>query len=115
MKNTHGPTPVIFSKIISDLEAEGAIEAIKSKFYKYDQTKYLINPNMSISLSTLTAQELAHIDEELDRLSDMTAKKISELSHIDTPWKVAKEKEILDYEFVFYRPDETSVGEYEPL
>jgi transcriptional regulator with XRE-family HTH domain/uncharacterized phage-associated protein len=115
MKNTHGPTPVIFPKIITDLEAEGAIEAIKSKFYKYDQAKYLINPNITIDLSTLSAQELAHIDDELDRLSDMTAKKISDLSHIDTPWKIAKEKEVLDYEFVFYRPEETSVREYEPL
>ncbi len=115
MKNTHGPTPVMFPKIIKQLVAEGAIEAIKSKFYKYDQTKYLINPNIAIDLSTLTARELAHIDEELDRLSDMTAKKISDLSHIDTPWKIAKEKGILEYEFVFYRPDETSVREYEPL
>ncbi len=115
MRNTHGPTPVIFPKIIKELEAAGAIETIKSKFYKYEQTKYLINPNISIDLSTLSAQELAHIDTELDRLSDMTAKKISDLSHIDTPWKIAKEKEVLNYEYVFYRPDETSVREYEPL
>ena len=115
IKNTHGPTPVIFPKIIKELEASGNIEAIKSKFYKYDQTKYLINPNIRIDLSVLSAQELAHIDWELDRLSDMTAKKISELSHIDTPWKIAKEREQLNYEFVFYRPEETSVGEYGPL
>ena len=115
MKNTHGPTPVIFPKIIKELETDGSIEAIKSKFYKYDQTKYLINPNIRIDLSALSAQELAHIDAELDRLSDMTAKKISDLSHVDTPWKIAKEKEVLDYEYVFYRPEETSVREYEPL
>lgn len=115
IKNTHGPTPVIFSKIIKELEDDGKVEAIKSKFYQYDQTKYLINPNIGIDLSALSAQELAHIDWELDRLSDMTAKKISELSHIDTPWKIAKDKEQLEYEFAFYRPEETSVGEYEPL
>jgi len=115
VRNTHGPTPVVFAKIIGELEEEGKIETIKSKFYKYDQTKYLVNPNIDISLSTLSAQELAHIDMELDRLSDMTAKKISDLSHIDTPWKIAKEKEVLDYEYVFYRPEETSVREYEPL
>lgn len=115
IKNTHGPTPVIFPKIIKELEDEGSVEAIKSKFYKYDQTKYLINPDINLDLSSLSAQELAHIDEELDRLSDLTAKKISDLSHIDTPWKIAKEKEQLNYEFVFYRPDETSVREYEPL
>ena len=115
IKNTHGPTPVIFSKIVKELQNEGKIEAIKSKFYKYDQTKYLINPDIKIDLSSLSAQELSHIDWELERLSDMTAKKISDLSHIDTPWKIAKDREQLKYQFAFYRPDETSVGEYEPL
>jgi len=115
IKNTHGPTPVIFSKIIKELEKEKKIEEIKSKFYKYDQTKYLINPKYKIELSTLSAEELSHIDWEIERLSDMTANKISELSHKDTPWKIAKEKEQLDYELVFYRPEETSVREYEPL
>ena len=115
IKNTHGPTPVIFPKIIKELEKEGKIEAIKSKFYKYDQTKYLINPNTQVNLSELSAQELAHIDWALDRLSDMTAVQISALSHIDTPWFVAKDKEQLEYEHAFYRREETSVGEYDPL
>lgn len=115
IKNTHGPTPVIFSKIIKELEKEKKIEEIKSKFYKYDQTKYLTNPECKVDLSSLSAQELSHIDWEIERLSEMTANKISELSHKDTPWKIAKEKEQLDYEFVFYRPEETSVREYEPL
>ena len=115
IKNTHGPTPIIFPKIIKELEAKGKIEAIKSKFYQYDQTKYLINPETKIDFSVLSAQELAHIDWEIERLSDLTATQISDLSHRDTPWLVAKEREELDYEHAFYRPDETSVGEYEPL
>jgi len=48
-------------------------------------------------------------------LSHLTARQLSDLSHIDTPWKVAKEREIINYEHVFYRPEETSVREYEPL
>lgn len=115
MKNTHGPTPVAFAKIISELKEKGKIEAIQSKFYKYDQTKYLVNPNEPVDLSELSGQEIAHIDWELNRLSDFTAKQISDLSHKDTPWLVAKEKEIMDYEYVFYRPEETSVREYESL
>jgi transcriptional regulator with XRE-family HTH domain len=115
MKNTHGPTPIVFAKIIDELEKEGKIETIKSKFYKYDQTKYLVNPKETIDLSGLSGAEIAHIDWELSRLSDLTAKQISTLSHKDTPWLMAKEKEIMDYEFVFYRPEETSVREYEPL
>ena len=115
IKNTHGPTPVAFTKIINELEEEGKIETVKSKFYKYDQTKYLVNPKETIELSELSGTEIAHIDWELNRLSDLTASQISALSHKDTPWLVAKEKEQLDYEHVFYRPEETSVGEYEPL
>ncbi len=115
MKNTHGPTPVAFAKIIKELEQDGKIETIKSKFYKFDQTKYLVNPNNPIDLSGLSGTDIAHIDWELARLSDLTASQISALSHKDTPWLVAKEKEIMGYEFVFYRPEETSVREYEPL
>lgn len=115
MRNTHGPTPVVFAKIIGELEEEGKIETIKSKFYKYDQTKYLVNPKETIDLSGLSGTEIAHIDWELSRLSDLTATQISALSHKDTPWLVAKEKEIMGYEYVFYRPEETSVREYEPL
>jgi len=115
IKNTHGPTPVIFAKIIRELEQEHQIETIKSKFYKYDQTKYLVNPQKKLDLSSLTGNEIAHIDWELDRLSDFTATEISARSHRDTPWLVAKEKEQLNYEHVFYRPEETSVGEYDSL
>ncbi len=115
IKNTHGPTPVIFPKIIASLEKEGKIETVKSIFYKYDQTKYLINPNEQLNLSELSGQEIAHIDWEISRFSDFTAKQISALSHKDTPWLIANEKEQLDYEYVFYRPEETSVREYEPL
>ncbi|HEY4498802.1 MAG TPA: type II toxin-antitoxin system antitoxin SocA domain-containing protein [Candidatus Paceibacterota bacterium] len=115
MKNTYGPTPVIFQKIVSDLEQDGKLETVKSKFYKHEQKKYLVSPAMPVDVSALSAQELAHIDWELNRLSDMTATQISALSHIDTPWVVAKDREYLDYESVFYRPDETSVREYEPL
>ncbi len=115
MRNTHGPTPIAFSKIIQELEGAGKIETIKSKFYKYDQTKYLVNPKEVLDLSALSGTEIAHIDWELARLSDLTANQISALSHKDTPWLVAKDKEQLDYEYVFYRPEETSVREYGEL
>jgi len=115
MKNTHGPTPIMFAKIIDHLQKERKVEKVKSKFYKYEQTKYLVNPDIPIDLSALSAQELAHIDWEIDRLGDLTAAQISALSHIDTPWVVAENREPLEYEHVFYRPDETSVRQYEEL
>ena len=115
MKNMHGPTPIMFAKIIERLEKEQKVEKVKSKFYKYEQTKYLVNPDNPLDLSTLSAQELAHIDWEIDRLGDLTATQISSLSHLDTPWVAAEDRDALEYEHVFYRPEETSVRQYEEL
>jgi len=115
IKNHYGPTPVMFSKFVERLEKKGKIEKVKSKFYKYEQTKYFVNPNNSLDLSALSAQELAHIDDEINRFGNWTAAQISALSHIDTPWVAAKEREPLEYEHVFYRPEETSVRKYEKL
>lgn len=115
IRNHYGPTPVMFAKLMEQMEKEGKVEKLKSKFYKHEQTKYLVNPNKPVELSALSAQELAHIDWEIDRLGDLTAAQISALSHVDTPWVAAKEREALEYEHVFYRPAETSVREYDAL
>lgn len=113
IKNHHGPTPNIFGKTIEKLTSHGDVEAVKSKFYKYEQTKYLINPSLKLDLSLLTANELSHIDSELDRLSDKTAVELSSLSHQDIPWITAAESDPLDYEAVFYRTPATSVRAYD--
>lgn len=113
IKNTYGPTPVSFAKIVKQMEGEGRLVEVKSKYFDHDQTKYI--PVKEADVSSLSGQELNHIDNELERLSHFTARQLSELSHKDTPWLVAKDKEVIDYEHVFYRPEETSVREYESL
>lgn len=112
IKNTHGPTPYYFDELIKELKEQGIIEEVKSKFYTYPQTKYLINPKIEPDLSILSGREIQHIDKELDRLSDLTASKLSDLSHKDVPWISAGEGKPLDYEAVFYRTKDTSVREY---
>lgn len=112
LKNHHGPTPLLFENLIEDLIKEGQIEKLKSKFYEYPQTKYLINPTIEPDLSILNGQEQEHIDNELERLSNMTASELTELSHKDVPWISAKNGKQLDYESVFYRTAETSVRNY---
>jgi transcriptional regulator with XRE-family HTH domain len=108
IKNTHGPSPVSFAKISRELEKKGLLVEVNSKYFNYDQKKYLVTSEPSVS--ELSAVELKHIDDELERLASKSAKELSELSHIDTPWKVAKDKQVLNYRHVFYRPDETSVS-----
>ena len=114
IKNTYGPSPVMFAKIVEELEKEHKIEKVKSKFHSYDQAKYLVN-STEPDISYLSSKELEHINWEISRLKDMTAAQISELSHLDTPWVAAEDREELKYEHVFYRPQLTSVREYEEL
>lgn len=109
IKNTHGPSPVSFAKIARKLEQTGKLVLVQSKYFGFDQKKYLVT--FEPTVSELSAQELKHIDDELKRLASKSAKELSDLSHIDTPWRVAKDKQVLNYRHAFYRPDETSVGE----
>ncbi len=113
IKNTFGPTPVSFAKIVRDMEHAGKLVEVKSKYFDRDQTKYI--PVDEADVSSLSGKELKHIDDELARLAHLSARELSELSHKDTPWKVAENRQILNYEHVFYRPEETSVRTYEPL
>ena len=109
IKNTYGPTPVSFARVSRNLQDKGELVEVNSKHFHFDQKRYMVTLEPDVSL--LSAQELKHIDDELSRLASKSAKELSELSHKDTPWKVAKDKQELNYRHVFYRPDETSVSD----
>lgn len=113
IKNNFGPMPVMFEGIMRDLVKENKVEPIKSKFYQYPQTKYIINPKVEPDLSVIDGREKEHIDWELERLSDMTANEISNLSHKDVPWMMGELGKPMHYEAVFYRTDNTSVRKYD--
>lgn len=115
IKNHFGPTPIMFGKIIDEMKAKNEIEEVKSKFYDREQKKYFLNPNYQVDLTPLSAQEIKHIDWELRRLADKTAKELSELSHEDMPWRAAKMGERVEYNGVFYRDEKLSVREYDKL
>jgi transcriptional regulator with XRE-family HTH domain len=106
-KNTFGPTPIEFAAIVDRMIADKEIEKIKSEYFQKEQKKYL--PLREARLDSFSGRELKLIDEVLNRLADKNASQISEYSHGDIPWKVTEEKEIIDYETVFYRTPEYSV------
>ena len=111
IKNNYGPTPVEFAKIVEDMEAKGELERIKSKYFDYEQKKYL--PRRSSDLAVLSALEISHIDDVLNRLSDKSAKELSDYSHGDVPWAIAEDKKVISYESVFYRDKNYSVRSYD--
>ena len=111
VKNHYGPTPKEFFAIVKDMRQQGEIEHVKSKYFQYDQKKYL--PHRTPDLSKLSAQEVAHIDNVLNRLSDKSAKELSEYSHTDVPWLVHEQGEVISYESVFYRDRNHSIRNYD--
>lgn len=112
IRNHYGPTPVAFAKIVKEMEREGTLAAIETKYFQHEQKKFL--PRTKPELKQLSGQEIAHIDETLARLGDKNARELTELSHRDIPWMCVKDGEQLEYESVFYRSDETSQRDYGP-
>lgn len=110
IKNTYGPTPVDFAKIVKEMQRDKQIEEIRTEFYNHEMLKYL--PLQKPDLTKLSAREINFIDSVLEKHSDKTATELSAFSHKDIPWIGAKNKEILEYEAVFYRTPETSVRTY---
>jgi transcriptional regulator with XRE-family HTH domain len=111
IKNHHGPTSVELGSIISEMQKNGDLEAVKSQYFKYQQKKYL--PRKRPNLDVLSAREIEHIDDVLARLSDKNASEIENYSHEDIPWKSAQDGKPLSYESVFYRDEKYSVRNYD--
>jgi len=100
-KNRYGPTPLEFGKVAERMIEAGELRKLPNNFFSYPQTKYL--PLRHPDLSLLSGREIEVIDRVLNRLSDMTAARISEYSHNDVPWLSTEEGGIIPYESVFYR------------
>ncbi len=110
IKNHHGPTPKEFIKVVEEMKAAGEIEEIKSKYFTYEQKKYL--PVIHADLSKISGRELELIDNVLSRLAGKSAVELSDYSHQDIPWMVGELGKDISYESVFYRGTDHSVREY---
>jgi len=109
IKNHYGPTPKEFIKIAEEMEGKDLVK-IQGQYFEHPQTKYL--PLRGPDLSKMGAKEQRVIDDVLNTLSDMNAKKISEYSHQDVPWLTADKGRAIEYESVFYRTPPYSVRDY---
>lgn len=108
VKNHFGPTPKkkYFDAILDAMKNQHEIELIKTRYATKDQKKYL--PATQPRLTRLSADEIKHIDEVLNRLSNKNATELSELSHKDMPWIASGSNEVIDYDLVFYRTPVTA-------
>jgi hypothetical protein len=106
-----GPAPVHFEEAIKELEDEGKIERFAIPSGTFLQQKFL--PLESPSTELLNRKELQLIEDDIEVYSRMNARRISEFSHKDIPYKATLDGDIINYEKVFYRDSLFSVREYE--
>ncbi len=109
-KLQYGPVPLEFGEIVKQMEEFGELKIEQSLYHDRLQKKYvnIAKPD----LKKISAAEKKVIDDVIERFSDKSARWLSEYSHDDVPWKAAKDKEIIDYELVFYRAPAYSVRDY---
>lgn len=82
-KNTYGPTPRNFKKLVDKMKKEKEVEEFSSKYREKEQKKFVANKRPDLSL--LNGQELKLIDDVLQKYSDKTATELSDMTHRDTP------------------------------
>ena len=111
IKNHHGPTPAAFKTLIQEMTDHKELIPVKTKYFQYQQKKYLPLRRPDLSLMTARAKEL--IDSTMERFKDFNAAKMEEYSHNDVPWITAEHLRPLDYEAVFYRTPEYSQRNYD--
>ncbi len=109
-KISYGPAPCHFKEVIDEMIKHDEIQNITMDYHQYLQKKYL--PQIEPKLDILTAKELELIDNVINRLSSLNALAITDYSHKDIPYEITKEKEIINYETVFYRKSAYSVRNY---
>ena len=112
-RNHHGPTPITFAKAVEEMKRDGDLEEVKSKFFSFDQRKYLPRRKFDFTKINLSAPEIEMIDQVLEKYGDKTATWLSDYSHKDIPWASHDQGEMIDYDVVFYRDDSYSVRDYE--
>ncbi|MEA1987457.1 MAG: DUF4065 domain-containing protein [Candidatus Marinimicrobia bacterium] len=111
VRNHYGPTPKELIKVIQKMEQDKEITKIENKYFQYPQTKYLALRKPD--LTKFKANEMALINDVLNKLGGMNASSISNYVHKDVPWLTTEMGQIIDYESVFYRTPEYSVRNYD--
>ena len=106
----YGPAPSHFNMVVDEMINAGVLKKVTTDYYGRRQKKYL--PLIFPDLSIISAREKQVIDMVLDSLSSKDAATLTNYSHEDMPWKMSQDKEIIDYESVFYRTPAYSVRSY---
>jgi len=104
--NAEGPTVVRMIPVQQGLIEEGALAIQKLNSYGYTQLKpvNLRAPNLSL----FTAEEIALVDDWIERLRPMNARQVSDYSHKTAAWKLTRQGELIPPCMVYIAGSEPS-------
>jgi uncharacterized phage-associated protein len=96
IKLEKGPVPDVWSDLLREMESSGAISVKAVPLHEYTQLRVVAHHEADLTL--FTGRDIKLVDEVMLRLLHMSAKELSELSHNDIAWKIARLNEPIPYQ-----------------
>lgn len=98
-----GPVPATkeYCTVIEKMQSADDLKIFSQEYYGLVQKRYVALTNYEED--SLSLKEIKIIDSVINRLSDMSARKIEDYVHEDAPWKLTKEKQTIPYCLAFDR------------
>lgn len=107
-KNEHGPTLRSLLPLLESMEQRGEIHRGHDPITQEDRIVAHREPD----LDQFDTREFDTIVRAVNRIKDMTAGEISEISHAFPGWRMAKMFDTIPYEALFWAPRELSEAEF---
>jgi len=92
-----GPVPATkeYCGVIKKMQSANQLKIFAQEYYGLTQKRYVALSNYEED--SLNLREIKIIDSVINRLSDMSARKIEDYVHEDAPWKLTKDSQTIPY------------------
>ena len=92
-----GPVPSTkeYCGVIEKMQSANQLKIFAQEYYGLTQKRYVALSNYEED--ALSLREIKIIDSVINRLSDMSARKIEDYVHEDAPWKLTKDSQTIPY------------------
>lgn len=110
-----GPVPATkeYCAVVEKMQSADQLKIFPQEYYGLVQKRYVALTNYDDG--SMGLKEIKIIDSVINRLSDMSARKIEDYVHEDAPWKLTKEKQIIPYDLVVEREAPYAQNDYRKM
>jgi uncharacterized phage-associated protein len=97
----NGPAPKCLLPVRREMEEEGILRIQRVPLSKERYQERII-PLREPNMRSFSIGEVEHIDSIIEKLWDLDAEDVSELSHKEIGWQVMRDRETIPYGIAFY-------------